>query len=169
MHKINPTTNSKCKASDFRLYLFDVGNMNEDSIHEYYDGHPYFSLFIIRIICIITFIWITTRNHTFWDVINMNDYKINNVFDWEIYFNRITPCPNICSHTLFFNFENEWKVKNGFVLVLLKDKNGICQVNIFCSSTNSLEILLYGIVYLQNASPCIDYSALESNNCHTIQ
>ena len=70
----------------------------------------------------------------------------------------------IYSHALFLNFENEWKVKNGFVLVLLKDKNGICQVNIFCSSTNSLDILLYSLVYLQNASPCIDYSALESNN-----
>ena len=74
---------------------------------------------------------------------------------------------NRYSHALFLNFENEWKVKNGFVLVLLKDKNGICQVNIFCSSTNSLDILLYSLVYLQNASPCIDYSALESNNCHT--
>ena len=58
--------------------FFDVGNMNEDSIHEYHDGHPYLSLFIIRIICIITFIWITTRTDTFWDVINMNSYKVNN-------------------------------------------------------------------------------------------
>ena len=75
--------------------------------------------------------------------------------------------PNIYSHALFLNFENEWKVKNGFVLVLLKDKNGICQVNIFCSSTNSLDT--FCCIFTKCIIPCIDYSALESNNCHTIQ